>query len=1179
MPVKLPAFATVKLEINYASIEGLIKQLEVVCEVVAFHITVSLRQSTTAQFKTTSLKLETLQDGIATILKLLENGGKNLKAADFVDNGPVQQCIDISTQSRLDRLHDIDREPPSPALRATLFRRRTILNQIHFRQMSDRIDEVDVAYKNTLEWIFRGEEYELAWSNFPKFLKEPSPLPYWINGKAGSGKSTLLRFLIGHEKTIENLKAWSGTRKLEIAHFFSWNLGTVLQKTRLGLLQSLIYQILVRDGSLIHRVFPDLWHDIDPNQSKVLEPLSLPEAKRAFGKMINSTAAHNSFCFFIDGVDEFDGDYSLVTDLLLGSWAPNLKLIVSSRPVNICLEKFADCPQFRLQDLTADDIKAYIDGRLSSNPAMLNLMQEEPDNARQLVHEVKERASGVFLWVKLVVTSLLNGLMEGDDINDLKRRLRKLPRELSKLFASMLGRMDPDHQTQAATLFRLLRTASMLLEGEGMPTQFLAVARNEFGSVLNGKPVAFESKKIVHWCWILMRQLQSRCCGLVELFASSYKPDWWKADLNLLAEEDRGLLASHVQFIHRTVAEYLYQDKVWNEVVDKKLDDTTFDPYENLAYASLHMMKVSPLADEDDLASMQAYHWAKMLVRAARKYERNEDKPLECLLDEMDLVLKHHAGRPDWPSLIEIYPDRQVAISHLAVLQRSLTSFLSFTTFTGLSAFVDSKLHSDGLARRKDSAQQLMIQALFSRSDDWTHIELADKADVVCCLLEHGASPNETFEGPSFWQCCLQQLRALNCRRSDVSNKPTSRRIRARRRINSDSGRSLSNRCTCSPQDLTTWANIVVVCLKSGAKYSDIGYLTPVDTDLEAASLCCFDLLCRKLHQAYVSNDDSLHVPQSEVAPATDSPSCTIRPSELEGYFDDSGMRSTAKQPDDRSVARRASKTIATNHAGNTYGSAVIGGSAQVHLGDHYVYNTYHNCQPISSTAQGRTGSIGVDAKQGADDNLPASSPDYIEILDNFYLETKTILNASPFTGRSNNQQPDPQKLTPEEQARVEMWHWRGDARNFGNRQCGNSTCETTTTAGWDYVPLLKLLLCLECYQWWQKTGELRLEAKGRDVVLTGEDLFDQTFADSVRSMEIDDSDESDEETMYEDLPSSAPKVKITPSVVQSYDSGLEFFSAPQSLPVTVKKAVSTLDYGMDSITSGTPHYLRSLSR
>ena len=46
------------------------------------------------------------------------------------------------------------------------------------------------------------------------------------------------------ERTMTAFKVWSGARELLIPTFFFWNAGTEMQKTSVGLLRSLLYQII-----------------------------------------------------------------------------------------------------------------------------------------------------------------------------------------------------------------------------------------------------------------------------------------------------------------------------------------------------------------------------------------------------------------------------------------------------------------------------------------------------------------------------------------------------------------------------------------------------------------------------------------------------------------------------------------------------------------------------------------------------------------------------------------------------------------------------------------------------------------------------------------------------------------------------------------------------------------------
>lgn len=59
------------------------------------------------------------------------------------------------------------------------------------------------------------------------------------------------------------------------------------------------------------------------------------------------------------------------------------------------------------------------------------------------MEEIVEASVGVFLWVRLVVQSLLEGLMNRYHVTDLQLRLRNLPTDLDELYQVMLKRF-PD---------------------------------------------------------------------------------------------------------------------------------------------------------------------------------------------------------------------------------------------------------------------------------------------------------------------------------------------------------------------------------------------------------------------------------------------------------------------------------------------------------------------------------------------------------------------------------------------------------------------------------------------------------------------------------------------------------------------------------------------------------------
>lgn len=1138
-------------QVDFAKVENYMHELRELTELAASKVVQSLVHSRPAHFKAISLKENALQSSLSTIVQLLEYGGANVKQNDFAHDGPAQQCMDVSTQSRLDLLHSMDTEPRSIPLQHTMLRRRIVLDLIHFRQMSDRIEEVNIAYENTLEWIFRDKDYNLAWSSFPDFLESSSDMSYWINGKAGSGKSTLLRFLVKHEKTLQHLRTWSEGKLLQIGHFFSWNLGTSLQKTGTGLLQSLIYQVLERNQNLIHRAFPDLWHYIDTSHQIKQAPLSFREIKHAFIRLIKTSATHMCFCFFVDGIDEFDEDHSHIADLLLSLTAPNLKFVLSSRPIDACLDRFDHCPKLRLQDLTADDIETYIDAQLSSHSTMREVMYEEPKAAAELVRELKDRASGVFLWVKLVVASLLIGLRKGDNITELNLRLRELPPDLSKLYASMLGKMDPSYSRQAAVLFRLVRTASTLLDGQGMPTQYLAIANREFRSVVNGRPVAFETVKMIHWCGSLMRQLYSRCGGLIELSSSTYTPDWWSSDLNKLSQEDRMLLSSHVQFMHRTVTEYLYQDHVWDVIVSESVKASTFDPHENLAYAALHMMKIAPLAD--DLPAMQAYRWAQTLIRAAREFECGSQEPLEDLIDEMDLVLRDHHDSPTshWSTRIEVEPANNIAVSQISVLERPIQGLISFAAFVGLSEYVDVKLEKrDFVLGAGETIQQMLFQSLFSTSNDWRKVDLRVRLAVVSCLLERGADPNKISGGLSFWQCCLQQVGALNCQARSLAGGITRRRRSSHRtRIDTSPGKD-GPQCKCLPQDIQIWSQLLVCCLTAGAKHEDIDYLAPFSQDDQRPPVCCFSQLCQTMYKARNENKSTLlYVPDS-------------------------------------TNERGLSRPINNQQWSRThYGTNIIQGSARAHLGDEYTYgnkithvhyNYFGTGKDTSSEVSPRAAFPTPGAESISRTTRDAldvyRSGDFVDVLAQLRAEVlRSQENSSKLTSKLKAPDIGPRNVNSmhEEPELIQDFHWRGETCTFTDAQCSNPNCLTKTTRGWDYVAALKGLLCFSCYQYWQDTGLLRNDTLDRSATYRAEELFEQPFAKMslVTTTNGSESSDDEDELLYDYTRSKSiriPSKPVSTSIEQD-----DILATLRATSINVDRPASSAYSNLYDISSG----------
>ena len=141
------------------------------------------------------------------------------------------------------KLSSLAKESESIALEQML------LNSLWFKSLRERHMNVAPAHAETFKWIFDPSSA----AKFENWLRSQSGI-YWIMGKAGSGKTTLIKFLLGHQQTKEALKSWVGTKKLVMANFFFWNAGTDMQKSQVGLFQSLLYEVLRQCPDLIQTV-------------------------------------------------------------------------------------------------------------------------------------------------------------------------------------------------------------------------------------------------------------------------------------------------------------------------------------------------------------------------------------------------------------------------------------------------------------------------------------------------------------------------------------------------------------------------------------------------------------------------------------------------------------------------------------------------------------------------------------------------------------------------------------------------------------------------------------------------------------------------------------------------------------------------------------------------------------
>ena len=290
---------------------------------------------------------------------------------------------------------------------------KRIQDALHFRQISERRVAVPRAYQKTFDWIYQDSGcHNQKWNSLVDWLKCGRGC-YWLSGKAGSGKSTLMKYLHENPATTRALGEWAKSSKLVIGSFYFWYAGTSLQKSQARLVRSLLLDMLSQCPYLAIVPFPDLSRSLLSEEIKGHVEVSYIELTKAFQTLMSSTLPRLKICFFVGGIDEYEGERIDICEMFSqAESSTSVKILLSSRPIPACVDAFTNCPQLSLQYLTEGDIQTYVQDKLGHHPLLAQMDFTQRAATGQINHSISSKASGVFLWVTLVIKLVIVGLQE-----------------------------------------------------------------------------------------------------------------------------------------------------------------------------------------------------------------------------------------------------------------------------------------------------------------------------------------------------------------------------------------------------------------------------------------------------------------------------------------------------------------------------------------------------------------------------------------------------------------------------------------------------------------------------------------------------------------------------------------------------------------------------------------------
>ncbi|KAF5000640.1 hypothetical protein FDECE_11177 [Fusarium decemcellulare] len=340
-----------------------------------------------------------------------------------------------------------------------------ILKAIAFKDI--KVRHKQVAYvelaENTFEWMVKDEavpsSQKRLQQSFRNWLEHGEGI-FHISGKPGSGKSTLMNFLVDHPGTRSQLNKWAcNGNTVIIASVFLWNIGSVEQKGMDGVLRTLLHNILNNHKEFIPQLFGNIWNPSgrEPWVPQQHLELTRKEMKDALQKLLSDTTRGYQYCLFIDGADEFEDEnmprQQFAAELIRWASHQGVKICVSSREEAPWTSRFFNYPKLELHLTTQQDIRKMIEKYLSDD---LHLKTFDPTESRKFVNTFVDMASGVFIWVKLVLRELEAKLDYEASLEALYQALNDVPEKLDEFYERILLKIPPSDTREAWTILDIL---------------------------------------------------------------------------------------------------------------------------------------------------------------------------------------------------------------------------------------------------------------------------------------------------------------------------------------------------------------------------------------------------------------------------------------------------------------------------------------------------------------------------------------------------------------------------------------------------------------------------------------------------------------------------------------------------------------------------------------------------
>ena len=352
----------------------------------------------------------------------------------------------------------------------------------------------DIRQPGTCNWILEDQQI-CSW------IEDDSGEPVvWISGIPGSGKSCLCSLIIQNLETYQDLSS--------MYYFCRHNRSD--KETCATILKTLMVQLLrshLDMTGLVHQAY------LQKGSSH-----SYPAMKRMLKEIVSSIPNAR---IIIDGIDECD--HSTQREVL-GSLldiqkhtGDHCKLLIFSREEPLIGHTMPSRIRIRLDGRTADGLNLFIENKVKELESYFPRM--EPALLKLVKDRLQEKAKGMFLWVRLVCTTLRQQASNAE----LERAIEELPDGLGEAYGLILSRFRKLGQSMRTRVFKILFWVSAAYRPISIHEVADGIALHPGQTVLSKKTrIQNLHRDIVEVCAPLLEKASNGILDLVHFSAKEY---------------------------------------------------------------------------------------------------------------------------------------------------------------------------------------------------------------------------------------------------------------------------------------------------------------------------------------------------------------------------------------------------------------------------------------------------------------------------------------------------------------------------------------------------------------------------------------------------------------------------------------------------------------------------------